>query len=64
MPDSVMQLIASRDQQKNWARAIVLMRHAFDGHPFGPDSATTHERHVGRVGDCFSPKIEEHDFVH
>jgi 6-phosphogluconate dehydrogenase len=60
---SVMQLIASRDQQKNWARAIVLMRHAFGGHPFGPDSATAHERHVGRVGDCFSP-IEEHDVAH
>src|SRR5258705_963251 len=56
---AVMQLIASRDQQKNWARAIVLMRHAFGGHPFGPDAATAHERHVGRVGDCLNPNIVE-----
>ena len=54
---AVMQLIASRDQQKNWARAIVLMRHAFGGHPFGPDATTAHERHVGRVGDCLNPDI-------
>ncbi len=47
------------DQQKNWARAIVLMRHAFGGHPFGPDAATAHERHVGRVGDCLNPNIVE-----
>ncbi len=53
---AVMQLIASRDQQKNWARAIVLMRHAFGGHP---DAATAHERHVGRVGDCLNPNLVE-----
>jgi 6-phosphogluconate dehydrogenase len=56
---AVMQLIASRDQQKNWARAIVLMRHAFGGHPFGPDAATAGERHTGRVGDCLNPNLEE-----
>jgi 6-phosphogluconate dehydrogenase len=50
---AVMQLIASRDQQKNWARAIVLMRHGFGGHPLGPNEATAHERHTGRVGDYF-----------
>jgi 6-phosphogluconate dehydrogenase len=32
---SVMQLLASRDNQKNWARAIAMMRHGFGGHPFG-----------------------------
>jgi 6-phosphogluconate dehydrogenase len=47
---AVMQLIASRDQQKNWARAIVLMRHGFGGHPLGPNEATAHERQTGRVG--------------
>jgi 6-phosphogluconate dehydrogenase len=56
---AVMQLIASRDQQKNWARAIVMLRHAFGGHPFGPDAATAHERHVGRVGDCLNPQIDK-----
>jgi 6-phosphogluconate dehydrogenase len=56
---AVMQLIASRDPRKNWARAIVLMRHAFGGHPFGPDAATAHERHVGRVGDCNPNVVDE-----
>lgn len=34
---SVMQLVASRDDSKDWARAIALMRHEFGGHPFGAD---------------------------
>jgi 6-phosphogluconate dehydrogenase len=37
---SVMQLFASRDRQKDWARAIVMMRHGFGGHE-------------GRVGEIF-----------
>ena len=52
---SVMQLFASRDSQKNWARAIAMMRHGFGGHPFGPDAAIVHERREGRVGDFFRP---------
>jgi 6-phosphogluconate dehydrogenase len=56
---AAMQLIASRDPRKSWARAIVLMRHAFGGHPFGPDAATAHERHVGRVGDCNPNVVDE-----
>jgi 6-phosphogluconate dehydrogenase len=48
---SVLQLIASRDRQKNWARAIVLMRHTFGGHPFGEDEATARERRTSRVMD-------------
>jgi 6-phosphogluconate dehydrogenase len=48
---AVMQLFASRDVRKNWARAIVQMRHGFGGHPFGPDADVARERREGRVGD-------------
>lgn len=47
---SVMQLIASRDDRKDWARAIALMRHGFGGHPFGANEDVAKERHEGRVG--------------
>lgn len=52
---SVMQLFASRDERKSWARAIVMMRHAFGGHPFGPEESVARERREGRVGDVFRP---------
>jgi 6-phosphogluconate dehydrogenase len=47
---SVMQLIASQDERKHWARAIALMRHEFGGHPFGADKGIAGERREGRVG--------------
>ena len=47
---SVMQLFASRDAQKNWARAIAMMRHGFGGHPYGSDEAVVRERREGRIG--------------
>ncbi len=47
---SVVQLLASRDSQHDWARAIAMMRHGFGGHPFGADAGIAHERHTGRVG--------------
>jgi 6-phosphogluconate dehydrogenase len=50
---SVMQLFASRDRQKDWARAIVMMRHGFGGHPFGPEERVARERREGRVGEIF-----------
>lgn len=50
---SVMQLFASRDQRRNWARAIVMMRHAFGGHPYGPDESVARERQESRVGDIY-----------
>lgn len=52
---SVMQLFSSRDSQKNWARAIAMMRHGFGGHPFGKDEAIVHERHFGRIGEYPPP---------
>jgi len=47
---AVVQLIASRDADRDAARAVSLMRHGFGGHPFGPDPGIAHERHTGRVG--------------
>ena len=29
-------ILASRDEVKNWARAIAMMRHGFGGHAYGP----------------------------
>ncbi len=52
---SVMQLFASRDAPKNWARAIIMMRHGFGGHPFGPQESIARERREGRVGGVFRP---------
>lgn len=50
---AVMQLFASRDDTKNWARAIAMMRHGFGGHPFGADQAIVRERQEGRVGEIY-----------
>jgi 6-phosphogluconate dehydrogenase len=50
---SVMQLFASRDEKKNWARAIAMMRHGFGGHPYGSDEAIVRERREGRVGEFY-----------
>ena len=47
---SVMQLLASRDEKHNWARAVAMMRHGFGGHPYGPASGIARERQTGRVG--------------
>jgi 6-phosphogluconate dehydrogenase len=51
---SVMQLFASRDDQKRWARAIAMMRHGFGGHPYGPSAPIAEERQHGRLG-AFPP---------
>jgi len=47
---SVMQLFASRDDHKRWARAIAMMRHGFGGHPYGPSAPIAEERKHGRLG--------------
>jgi 6-phosphogluconate dehydrogenase len=46
---SVMQLMASRDEDEPWARAIAMMRHEFGGHPFGADAALAHKRQQSRL---------------
>jgi 6-phosphogluconate dehydrogenase len=55
---AVMQLFASRDDSKNWARAIAMMRHGFGGHPYGPSEPIVRERREGRVGDFYRDRPE------
>ena len=50
---SVIQLLASRDDQRLWARAIAVMRHGFGGHPFGRDKNFAKGRKTSRVGDLW-----------
>ncbi|HEX5057858.1 MAG TPA: NADP-dependent phosphogluconate dehydrogenase [Kofleriaceae bacterium] len=50
---AVMELFASRDNQKNWARAIAMMRNGFGGHPFGPNAHVADERKHGQVDGTF-----------
>jgi 6-phosphogluconate dehydrogenase len=45
---SVMQLFASRDDRRAWARAVALMRRGFGGHPLGPDEAVARGRRISR----------------
>jgi 6-phosphogluconate dehydrogenase len=52
---AVMQLFASRDERKNWARAIAMMRHGFGGHPYGRDEKIAGARQTERVGDFVRP---------
>ena len=47
---SVMQLFASRDDEKTWARSIAMMRHGFGGHAYGKAEAAARERREGRIG--------------
>ncbi|OGR88537.1 MAG: 6-phosphogluconate dehydrogenase (decarboxylating) [Elusimicrobia bacterium RIFCSPLOWO2_01_FULL_60_11] len=46
---AVMQLFASRDSQKKWAKAVAMMRRGFGGHPYGPSDPVRRERKEGRV---------------
>ena len=47
---SVMQLFTSRDKKQDWAKAIVLMRNGFGGHPLGEDEYIRKERQTSKVG--------------
>jgi 6-phosphogluconate dehydrogenase len=53
--EAVMQLLASRDSEKIWAKAIAMMRHGFGGHAYGPNESSRVERLRGRVEE-FSPE--------
>jgi 6-phosphogluconate dehydrogenase len=55
MAQAVMQLFTSRDNDKDWARAIAMMRHGFGGHPFGPKPELREDRQSSRVGDIWRP---------
>lgn len=50
---AVMELFVSRDNRKNWARAIAMMRNGFGGHPYGPSAPVAEERKHGQVGGTF-----------
>jgi 6-phosphogluconate dehydrogenase len=50
---AVMQLFASRDDQKNWARSVAMMRQGFGGHPLGPNQGIAEERRHGQVGGTY-----------
>jgi 6-phosphogluconate dehydrogenase len=58
---SVMQLFLSREKpaERDWARAVIAMRHGFGGHPFGPDEAIARERQEGRVGPIHRPERQD-----
>ncbi|NIV96500.1 decarboxylating 6-phosphogluconate dehydrogenase [candidate division KSB1 bacterium] len=56
---SVMQLFASRDEDKYWARAIAMMRHGFGGHPYGPEEGIARERREGRIGRFYRDEDSE-----
>lgn len=53
---SVMQLFASRDDRRTWARAVAMMRHGFGGHPYGPDEGIRAERSTSKVGHLTRPE--------
>jgi 6-phosphogluconate dehydrogenase len=52
---SVMQLFQSRDDRRNWARAVAMMRHGFGNHPYGPRASLAEERKTARIGDIYRP---------
>ena len=54
---SVMQLFVSRERpaERDWARAVMAMRHGFGSHPFGPDPSIARERTKGRTGPIHRP---------
>jgi 6-phosphogluconate dehydrogenase len=52
---AVNQLLLSRDETKNWARAVAMMRRGFGGHPYGADEDIARARRTERVGDYVQP---------
>jgi 6-phosphogluconate dehydrogenase len=49
---AVMQLFASRDDERRWARAIAVMRHGFGGHAVGRHADVARLRRVTRLSDA------------
>ena len=52
---AVMQLAASRDRDRPWARAIAMMRKGFGGHPYGRSATLARERRDSRLGGFVRP---------
>jgi 6-phosphogluconate dehydrogenase len=53
---SVMQLMASRDNENIWAKAIAMMRHGFGGHPVRRNEEIKQERMLGQVNGFLKNK--------
>lgn len=49
MAASIMQLLASRNDNNIASKAIAMMRNGFGGHPFGANTGIRHERMFGQV---------------
>ncbi|MBI2478132.1 MAG: hypothetical protein HYV60_05645 [Planctomycetia bacterium] len=45
---ALLQVIGSRDEKKNAARVVAMLRHAIGGHPYGPDPETAEQRRRSR----------------
>src|SRR4051794_29428012 len=60
---SVMELIASRDAARNWARAIAIMRHGFGGHPFGAERGLRASATAAALGHSSDQTWLEHMLV-
>lgn len=59
MAQAVMQLLASRREAPDWARAVAMMRHGFGGHPYGPDEDIRKERREGRLGTFYTDETDK-----
>jgi 6-phosphogluconate dehydrogenase len=51
---AVMLLFTLRDDTKNWARAVAMMRNGFGGHAYGPSPMCVDERKHGQVGGTYT----------
>jgi 6-phosphogluconate dehydrogenase len=57
---SVMELLASRDEQRLAYRAIAVMRHGFGGHAVGRHPEVARLRHVTRLEDAAADEEDAH----
>jgi 6-phosphogluconate dehydrogenase len=60
---AVMQCINSRDNKKNWARAVSLLRHTYGGHAFGHSKVSQDERYRGREGGYYYNGVDPNTIV-
>jgi 6-phosphogluconate dehydrogenase len=55
---SVVQLLASRDDKHNWARAIAMMGHGFGGHPYGADASIAASAVLGGLASILRTVVD------
>jgi len=61
---AVMQMINSRDDKKDWARAISMMRHSFGGHAYGPSQVSKDVRYLVRSGNYYFSGTDPNKIIH